>query len=63
MYHVTWDIDIEAAGPLTAAASAQTVLASPSLIAAVFNVTDDEGNEWVVDLWRDTVTPVTKGGP
>lgn len=48
-YHVKWEIDLNAASPKEAALEALNVQRDLNSIAAVFTVTDKDGNETVID--------------
>lgn len=52
MYNVTWEIDIDASSPRSAAEFALAIQRSESS-AIVFRVTDKHGNVTQVDLWEE----------
>jgi hypothetical protein len=50
MYHVIWEIDLDAESPKEAAEMAWEIHRSPESIATVFSVCDEDGNLTQVDL-------------
>lgn len=62
-YHfsVTWTIDVDAVGPIDAAQQALEIMRDNNSIANVFTATDDEGNEFRVDLNDPDPEPVLMG--
>ena len=50
MYHVIWEIDLDAESPKAAAEMALEIHRSPESIATVFSVCDEDGNLTQVDL-------------
>lgn len=49
-YRVTWVIDVEATNPVEAAQKARDCQIRPGTTAKVFEVDDDDGGHWDVDL-------------
>lgn len=50
MYHVIWEIDLDAETPKEAAEKALAIHRDPVSLATVFNVCDEDGNLTQVDL-------------
>jgi hypothetical protein len=57
-YRVTWEIDIEAGGPLEAAELARHYQANDDSHAVVFDVFDENGNAYCVDLLENEVVGI-----
>jgi hypothetical protein len=56
MYEVTWRISIEAEGPDAAARIAREIQMDVDSLATVFEVRDESGNGYTVDLGDEIVT-------
>ena len=50
MKHIVWEIDLHAETPREAAEEAFRIMQRPDTMATVFDVTDETGNTYRVDL-------------
>jgi arginine/lysine/ornithine decarboxylase len=61
-YHVTWEIDVEAGSAIDAAREAWRHMRAPDSIANVFQVIDESGGTWDVDLSEVDSAPCLPAG-
>lgn len=61
-YHVTWEIDLHEDDPVAAARYALEIQRNPESTATVFDVTDEHGLTYHVDLEDEMVFAKREGG-